>query len=103
MDRTILQNKSLHKLCEMYANQLNDAGFDQMAILEKKVLPTPNTKESIKGVFRSIQAAMYPTDERTSTKKLSSKQIQSVYIVLDKFIAENFQISIDWPNEKNKP
>ena len=86
----------------MYAEQLNDAGYDQMALLEKKVLPTPNTMESIKGMFRLIQAAMYPAD-KISTADLDTKQIQAVYIVLDKFIAENFQISIEWPHEPDKP
>jgi len=105
MNRTPLQNRSLHKLCSMYAEQLNDAGFDQMAVMEKKVLPTPNTMESIKGIFRLIQAAMYPVaeGEKVSTSDLDSKQIQKVYLVLDKFIAENFQITIDWPHEENKP
>lgn len=89
----------------MYAEQLNDAGFDQMAILEKKVLPSPNTPESIKGMFRLIQAAMYPVaeGEKVSTANLDSKQIQAVYLVLDKFIAENFEISIDWPHYEGKP
>ncbi len=105
MNRTLLQNSSLHKLFSMYAEQLNDAGFDQMALLEKKVLPTPNTMESIKGMFRLIQAAMYPPKdgEKLSTADLDTKQIQSVYLVLDKFIAENFQISIDWPHYEGKP
>lgn len=103
MNRTPLQNRSLHKLCSMYAEQLNDAGFDQMAVLEKKVLPTPNTMESVKGLFRLIQAAMYPTEGKISTTDLDTKQIQAVYLVLDKFIAENFQISIDWPHYEGKP
>lgn len=101
--RTPQQNKSLHKLFSMYAEQLNDAGYDQKAILEKKVLPTPNTMESIKGIFKAVQAAMYPTDGKISTTDLDTKQIQQVYIVLDKFIAENFGISIEWPHEPDKP
>jgi len=56
-------------------------------------------------MFRLIQAAMYPSPEgeKVSTSDLDTKQIQAVYLVLDKFIAENFQISIEWPNEDRKP
>lgn len=100
--RTLQQNKAEHVLFRQYAKALNDAGFDQVAVLEKKALPTPNTEESIKGIWKSIQAAMYPPEEgeKVSTTKLSTTQTQHVYLVLHKFMAENFGISIEWPSDE---
>jgi len=91
----------MHKLFRLYADALNDAGYDQMAVLEKKVLPTPNTPESIKGLWHLIQAAMYPPEEgKVSTANLTTKQAQEVYKVLNNFIATNFEISIEWPSSE---
>ena len=99
--RTILQNKSMHKLFRLYADALNDGGFDQMAVLEKKTLPTPNTPESVKGLWHLVQAAMYPPEEgKVSTADLTTKEIQAVYETLNRFFANEFGVSIEWPSDE---
>ncbi len=93
------QYNALHLYCERVAEALNDAGFDQKSVLEAKVLPTPNTKESVKGMIRLIQKAMYPPESgETSTTRLTQAQTVKVYDVFNKFLGENFEIHVEWPH-----
>ena len=99
--RTLSQNSAIHKLFTQYAEKLNDAGFDQMAVLEQKVCPSPNTPESIKGLWRLIQGAMYPPEDGdVSTTRLTTEQVNKVYIVLDKFLGEHFGITVPFPSDE---
>lgn len=91
------QFNALHLYCQRLADALNDAGYDQKAVLEKKALPAPNTKESIKEIWKAAQAAMYPTEGRVSTTKLTPGQVCQVHETLNRFFAENFGIHVPWP------
>ncbi len=53
------------------------------------------TPEFIKEVWKAIQFTMYRT---TSTKDLTTKQIDEVFDVLNKFLGENFSIHVPFPS-----
>ena len=96
--RTNKQNNALHKYCDMQAEKLNDAGFsvnDKVAVK----LDIPWTKENYKTfVIHPVMKALYP--EVNSTAKLSTRQMQHVYNVVDKAISERTGIRSEWPSDE---
>lgn len=97
--RTPQQNKALHKYCEMVAEQLNDAGYDLKAVLEKKAIPVPCTKENIKeNVFKKIEKALFP--DKASTTQLTTGEVTEVYDVMNKWLGEQFKIHVPFPSEE---
>jgi len=57
--RTLTQNRALHKYCELLAEALNDAGYEMKAVLAVKVVDVPWSKELVKeALWKPIQAAM---------------------------------------------
>ena len=95
--RTNLQNRSLHKYCQQMADSLDAAGHDQRVIFEKfkDDFNIPWTMEAFKHVFRTVAHAMYP--EVTSTKELTTIQIQNVYEAVDRRFSELVGIRHEWP------
>ena len=103
--RTKQQNRSLHKYCELLAKELNDAGIDQRMLFEqlKEGFEIPNTKESIKHLFRLVGGKLYPESQGDdpSTTKLDTAQISEVYKVFDREMAlRNEGISVPWPTDE---
>lgn len=97
MNRTLLQNKSLHKYCELLAEALNDAGYDFKEVI---TMPVSFTKENVKEyMFRRVMSALYPDLE--STTELTTVQIQTVYNELDRLTATKFGIHVEWPSEES--
>lgn len=93
--RTPLQNKSLHKFCEMLADAFNDAGLDMKAVL-KPDIDIPWRKESVKEhIWRPIQLAML---NKESTVKLETKECSEVYEVLSRHLGDKFGIHVPWPS-----
>ena len=102
MKRTDPQNAALHLMFEQVAETLNDAGFDQQAVWEKRSVPVPNTKESIKELWRSIQKQMYPREDgkEPSTTDLTTGQVGKIYDVFNEAMAEHFGIHVDFPHQE---
>lgn len=95
--RTIQQNKALHKYCEMLAESLNSAGYEMKAVLAVKQVDVPWTRESVKEVlWRPIQEAMTGKESTTQLDRMEPSQI---YEVLNRHIAQNFGVSVPWPSE----
>ena len=93
--RTVTQNKSLHKYLELLSDELNQAGLDMRTVLKPSVsIPwsADNVKENL---WRPIQEAMV---NKHSTANLDTVEIQDVYKVLDRHLAEKFGISVSWPD-----
>lgn len=99
-NRTPLQNRSLHKYCDMLACDLNDAGLDMRKTLKPEI-DIPWTMENVKNLmFKPIIAAMFGVE---STKDLNTKQISEAYEVLNRHTSEKLGVSVIWPHEENKP
>jgi len=96
------QFNALHVYCQRVADALNDAGFDQKAVLEAKSLPAPNTKESIKEIFKAIQAVMFPPEGEVSTTRLTTGQVSQIYEVFNRWLGEHFGIHVPFPNKDER-
>ena len=94
--RTLLQNKCLHKFFTDVANaaQTNNLTMQQILAQSIELEPTPAL---IKELWRQIQIAMFC---KASTKELSSKEVQEVYEVFNRFLGEKLQIHVSWPSNE---
>jgi hypothetical protein len=94
-DRTDLQNKSLHKYCELVAEALNDRQFTCNNFF-KNDHGVRFTKDIVKNeLWRPIQIAV--TGEQSS-KRPSRAQYGEIYDTLNAKLAE-YGIQVDWPTK----
>lgn len=93
--RTIQQNKALHVLFKLLADTLNDNGLD----MRKTLKPSVEIPWSALGVkeylWRPIQQAQVA---KTSTTKLTTKEIDEIFDTLNKHLGEKFGIHIPFPS-----
>jgi len=96
--RTIQQNKALHKGFDLLAHKLNDAGFEMKAVMAVKAVDVPWTGVSIKEVlYRPIMVAML---NKHSTTELDTKEISDVWDVLNRHLAEHFGVNVEFPSDE---
>lgn len=95
-NRTDLQNRSLHKWCQMVADELNDCGISYKMLLDG--LEIDQTMETIKGLFRLIAGAKFGVK---STTQLTTKQLSDTFEEFNRHLSTK-GIHIPWPsNEEN--
>lgn len=96
--RTLRQNRALHKYCELMSSDLQAAGIDQRAFYElcKDGFEVPWSMEAFKGLFRQVAHTLYPEIE--STSQLTTKQLQTVYEVVDSRVSELTGVRNEWPS-----
>jgi hypothetical protein len=95
--RTIQQNKALHKFFELLSDECNDQGITIQKLLQNEIdtMVTPIlVKEAI---WRPIQKVMFGKD---STTELTTKEIDQIFDVLNKHLGE-WGIHIDFPSFEN--
>lgn len=98
MKRTDLQNKAIHRYCELLAEALNEAGFsfnDQKVIQVEVQFTMENTKESI---WRNVQTALYP--DKHSTTELDTREVSEVYENINRFIGERAGVHVPFPSKE---
>lgn len=96
---TSLQNRSIRLYVSKLALAFNDAGYDMKVVLEKlsKRFFIPWSPESVlEKLWRPTQLHTYGTK---STTKLETRQVTVVYEALNQVTAENFGISIPFPDQ----
>ena len=87
--RTLQQNKALHKLFRLLSDQLNDAGYDMKAVLKPEV-DIPWTPESVKNhLWRPIQEVML---DKESTTEANTKDYSAVWDVLSRHLSQKLGI-----------
>jgi len=93
------QRNSFHRWLEMYAHDLNAAGYTQDATLPKMHLQLSWTKDSLKDIFRQIGLAMFGAE---STEDLESDQMLEVQREFEQLVlnATEGNILVDWPKEE---
>lgn len=96
--RTNLQNRSLHKFCEMLAEELNNAGYDMKATL-KEDAEIPWNKDLVKEfLWKPIQKAMV---DKTSTTEMDTTDPSKIHEVLMRHLGSKLGINyIDWPSQR---
>ena len=92
--RTLPQNRALHKYCEIISDEMNAAGYDFKQVVRLPVAMTPELVKEY--LFKRIMTTMYPKKE--STTQLNTIEIQRVYESMNNATSELFGISHDWPN-----
>jgi len=72
--RTLLQNKALHKYCEMVATLCKEHGITmRMLLVHYEVYPTP---ESIKAILREVGRMKF---DKISTAEWNTDELQEVF------------------------
>ena len=91
--RTIQQNRALH----MYFNFVKDALLNNGITVKAAIKPEiPFDMDSVKNfMWRPIQKAVLG---KASTTRLSRKDIDSVYEVMNKLLGERYGIHIPFPS-----
>jgi len=93
--RTTKQNSSLHLYFTQLAETLNLAGLDVRAVLKPDVdIPWSGTmvKELL---WRPIQKIYL---NKKSTTRLTRKELNEVYKILDRHLADKFGVLVDFPS-----
>jgi hypothetical protein len=95
--RTLKQNNSIHKYCELLAKELNTLGLDMRVVLkpEIKIMWTPEACKS--ELFKPVMKAMYGKE---STTELTTSEVSKVYEQIAKLIREKFGCEIDFPSKE---
>lgn len=93
--RTILQNKALHKLFELMAKSLNDAGYDMRKTLKPEI-EMPWNKETIKEyVWKPIMKAQL---NKTSTTEMTTKEVNEVFETILRHFGDKFGLEVPFPS-----
>lgn len=94
--RTIQQNKAMHKMFGEIANELLNAGVERKTIVEDlDSYSVPIDPAFVKEIWRAIQ---YSQTLKTSTTELTTAEIDRVYETFNRFIADNYAIHIPFPS-----
>lgn len=97
---TCQQQKSLHVYFEEVANELNNQGITQRALLEKlKWIEVPNSKDSIKALWKCIQEAQL---DKSKTRELTRAEVGQVYETFNKAISQEVGTYIPFPSLDNE-
>jgi hypothetical protein len=94
--RTTTQNASLHKYCQLLADELNEQGQD-FRLFMKEGYEVPFTQDLVKEhIWKPVQKAMFGID---STTKADRTQYSAIYDVLNRKMAE-YGVYVPWPSEE---
>lgn len=92
--RTLQQNRALHKWFELLADNLNTAGLDMRKTLKESV-EIPWSADTVKEyMFKPIMKAQL---DKTSTTQLTTKEIDLVFDTITKYLGEKHGVYQDFP------
>lgn len=93
--RTNQQNKALHVLFQLLANELNNAGLDMRKTLKPGV-EIPWQPGGIKEyLWRPIQEAQL---NKKSTTELTTKEIDEVFDTLNRYLGDKHGLHVPFPS-----
>lgn len=94
--RTITQNKAMHKYFTLLANAFNDAGYTVEMVLTKP-LDISWTDNLVKDIlWRKIQIALF---DKSSTTQLEKSEVSKTYEELNNYTASTLGVHIPFPNK----
>lgn len=95
--RSLVQNRAMHKFFELLADELNSAGWDMKKVLKPHV-DIPWSKTTIKEyIWKPIQDAQLV---KGSTTELTTDEVQKVYETINRFMGDKFGVHVPWPSEE---
>lgn len=93
--RTLQQNKSLHKYFELLAETLNEAGYDMKKTL-KQDAEIPWSPQLVKDfLWRPIQEAAL---QKESTTELTTKDVDIVWDILNRHLGDKLGVYVPLPS-----
>jgi hypothetical protein len=93
--RTLTQNKSMWLYCELLAEALSEAGYDQQRFPWREGIEIPFTKYSVMECFwRPVMDAMA---DKASTTEQTTKDVMAVYEAVSRAMAMRVGVSVAWP------
>lgn len=93
--RTLQQNKALHVLFTLLADELNTAGLDMRKTLKPGVDIPWNGKTVKEFLWRPIQQAQLGKE---STTELTTKEIDEVFETINRHLGEKFGLHVPFPS-----
>ena len=90
--RTIPQNKALHKYCGELAQDLNEAGITMEVFF--KNMEVDHTMESVKAMFQAFAQVKYG---KRHTSELTTIEMTELYEEVNRHVAQ-FGIHRAWPS-----
>jgi hypothetical protein len=91
------QQKAIHVLFRLLADELNLAGLDMKKVLRPEV-DIPWTDKSVKEyLWRPVQRIMTGKESTTELCK-SNKEIDSIFDVINRHLGEKFGIHVAFPS-----
>lgn len=91
--RTLQQNKALHKYFELLADSLNEAGLDMKKVITVDVPWSPDTVKQ--WLWKPVQKAQLLKE---STTELTTAEVDKVYETVNRLMAEKFEIHVPFPS-----
>lgn len=96
--RTEKQQAAIEVYCRELAKALNESGYDMRNFPWKEGATVPWTQASVKDrLWRPIQEVML---DKKSTTKLDRAQVNQVYEVLARNMAERCGVSVEFPHRE---
>ena len=93
--RTLAQNRALHVLFRLLAEELNEKGLDMRKTLKPEV-DIPWSTNSVKEyLWKPIQQAQLGKE---STAELTTKEIDEVFDTINKHLGERLSVHIPFPS-----
>lgn len=92
--RSLAQNRSLHKYCEEMATELNNAGIG-IDVFFKNV-QADHTKESVKLLWQGFAMAKYG---KRGTSELTTSELNAIYDEVNRHVAQ-FGLHLPFPSQE---
>ena len=93
--RTLLQNRSLHKYCTDIADLLNESGISMAVFFQD--IEVDFTMEIVKELFRKIARVKY---NKTSTKILTTSELTAIAEEVNRHLAKH-GLHVEWPSKES--
>ncbi len=93
--RTVQQNKALHVLFNLLANELNEAGLDMRKTLKPEIDIAWSPAAIKEYLWRPVQKAQL---NKVSTTELTTKEIDEVFDTISRHLGEKFGLHVRFPS-----
>lgn len=100
MQRSNLQNRSIHKYCKQVADEAKNKGVTVKMMID--ALPDadiPMNETIVKDIWKIFQEKIL---HKTSTTELTTAEVDQVYDPMSMFLSKNFDITLDFPSVEAK-
>lgn len=92
--RTLTQNRALHRYCSMLSDELNNAGYD-FRLFIKEGIEVPFTPDLVKQyIWKPVQKAVLDIHSTTDAK---TADYSKVYDALNMHLVNTRNIFVPWP------